>query len=183
MISVFIVQWHQNHNFSNWGVQSDNTCKQATFFLPRSCSFGDVYRYHVDRWPKMPRRIHRYRWQFVMSKQEAFIPNRDKFERNDSWNKQTKSSLEWFLYVFAHCTNYMLFIPGGDIRDHHSWKLRWLSLLLKSWSYSAAKSCNLWRSIRMRWHTVLQLWLPPWWIPFSIFTTLRHFSTFTSKFS
>ena len=44
MIGVFIVQWHQNHNFSNWGVQSDNTCKQATFFLPRSCSFGDVYR-------------------------------------------------------------------------------------------------------------------------------------------
>ena len=117
MISVFIVQWHQNHTFSNWGVQSGNTCKQATFFLPRSRSFGDVYRYHVDRWPKMPRRIHRHRWQLVMSKQEAFIPNWDKFQRNDSWNKQTKSSLEWFLYVFTHCANRVPFYP----RRRHSW--------------------------------------------------------------
>lgn len=99
-------------------------CSQATrankprfSYHVHACSFGDVYRHHVDRWPKMPRRIHRHRWQLVMSKQEAFIPNRDKFQRNDSWNKQTKSSLEWFLYVFTHCANRVPFYP----RRRHSW--------------------------------------------------------------
>ena len=67
-------------------------------------------------------------------------------------------------------------------RGSSSRKQWWRNGILSQHSF-AAKSCNLWRSTRMRWHTVLQLWLPPWWIPFSIFTTLRHFSTFTSKFS